>query len=420
MLSSALVGAIALCGAASAAVARPPAAAITPAAVLQRRDPAGELDPWVSVNEDPSATTYTPHWTTDGEGKSSLKDAAPSSLTGSVFSFTTLGEPTTTTGDPPNPTASNNKGTGAFSLCSQKDSSTEPFCRPRVNSTLEPGNVYYRTLLFVLTACPLSMPLYAASNLGLVTWDPEHYANKLNDSYTLTVQVKHQNRTSKEWVFLSDFDHTQVPAKQGYFPFDVSDKLLDGHDTNNITVTLQRRMNNTIGDPDDVTAAYPLAIVRFKYPAKANNNGATGHSLTIALPVVFGTILLLVVGLCLWNRKTRRIHLGDIVSRKSRHGYSGRAERRRRMFGSSSATATDADHDIQLGNGFSDDGPAAYHDAPVAHGGSRRRADSDGLDSLAASSPVHESFQQQNMTGGRNAFRDEMDRQHHERTAGPL
>ncbi|KAM3449581.1 hypothetical protein MY3296_006801 [Beauveria thailandica] len=397
MLSSALVGAIVLCSAASAAAvaAPPPAAAITPAAVLQRRDPAGELDPWVSVNEDPSATTYTPQWTTDGEGKSSLKDAAPSSLTGSVFSFTTLGEPTTTTGDPPNPTASNKKGTGAFSLCSKKDSSTEPFCRPRVNSTLEPGNVYY------------------------LTWDPEHYASKLNESYTLTVQVKQQNRTTKEWVFLSDFDHTQVPAKQGYFPFDVSDKLLDGHDSNNITVTLQQRMNNTIGDPDDVTAAYPLTIVRFKYPAKAPNNGATGHTLTIALPVVFGTILLLVVGLCLWNRKTRRIHLGDIVSRKSKRGYSGRAERRRRMFGSASGAATDADHDIQLGNGFPDDGPAAYHDdAPAAHGGNRRRADSDGLDSLAAS-PVHESFQQQNITGGRNAFRDEIDRQNFERS-GPL
>ncbi|KAJ4164328.1 hypothetical protein LMH87_006005 [Akanthomyces muscarius] len=387
MLSSAIVGAIALCGAASAAVAAPPVAAITPAPVLHRRDPAGELDPWVSVNEDPSATTFTPSWTTDGEGKTYLKDAAPSSLTGSVFSFTTLAEPTTTTGDPPNPTASNNKGSGAFSLCSKKDSSIEPFCRPRVNSTLEPGNVYY------------------------LTWDPEHYADKSNESYALTVQVKQQNRTTKEWVFLSDFDNTQVPAKQGYFPFAVNDGLLDGHDSNNITVTLQRRLNNTIGNPDDVTTEYPLIVAKFKYPAKAPNNGATGHTLTIALPVVFGTILLLVVGMCLWNRKTRRIQLGELMSRTSKRGYSGRSERRRRMFGS--GAATDADHDIQLGNGFPDDGPE-YHDAP-ANGARRHRADSDGLDSLTTS-PVHGSFQQQGTTGGRNAFRDELDRQHNERT----
>ncbi|OAA73843.1 hypothetical protein ISF_00744 [Cordyceps fumosorosea ARSEF 2679] len=387
MLSSAIVGAIALCGAASAAVAAPPPPGITPAPVLQRRDPAGELDPWVSVNEDPSATTFTPKWTTDGEGKSSLKDAAPSSLTGSVFSFTTLGEPTTTTGDPPNPTASNKKGTGAFSLCSGKDSSVSPFCRPRANSTLEPGNVYY------------------------LTWDPEHYASKLNESYALTVQVKQQNRTTNEWVFLSDFEHVQVPAKQGYFPLDVTDALLDGHDTNNITVTLQRRLNATIGDPDDVTAAYPLHVARFKFPAKAPSRINTPGALAIALPVVFGTILLLVVGLCLWNRKTRRIHLGDIIPRKGgRGGYSGRAERRRRMFGGAAAT-TDADHDIQLGNGFPDDGPA-YRDAPAQQGGRGGRRDS--LDSLAES-PVHDSFQQQGTTGGRNAFRDEMDRQQHER-----
>ncbi|TQV98478.1 hypothetical protein V2A60_007784 [Cordyceps javanica] len=389
MLPCALVGVIALCGAASAAAVAVAAPEITPAAVLHRRDPAGELDPWVSVNEDPSATTYTPQWTTDGDGKSSLKDAAPSSLTGSVFSFTTLGEPTTTTGDPPNPTASNNKGTGAFSLCSKEDSSVEPFCRPRINSSLEPGNVYY------------------------LTWDPKHYANQLNQSYFLTVQVKQQNRTTKEWVFLSDFDHVQVPAKQGYFPFAVTDSLLDGHDTNNITVTLQSRLNSTIGDPDTVTDAYPLTVAKFKYPATAPNRGVAGQTLTIALPVVFGTILLLVVGLCLWNRKTRRIHLGDIMPRKSTRGYSGRAERRRRMFGSSSAAAaTDADHDIQLGNGFPDDGPD-YRDVP-ARGGDRHR---DSLDSLEPS-PVHDSFQQQGTTGGRNAFRDEMARQRNERSGG--
>lgn len=144
MLSSCLVGAIALCGAASAAVAAPPAAAITPAPVLHRRDatlgPAGSLDPWVTVNEDPSAITHTPKWTTDNAGGTSLQDAAPESLTNSVFSFTSLGEPTTTTGDPPNPTASNKKGTGAFSLCQNKDG---VFCRPRANSTLEPNNVYF-------------------------------------------------------------------------------------------------------------------------------------------------------------------------------------------------------------------------------------------------------------------------------------
>ncbi|KAJ6789636.1 hypothetical protein PWT90_10888 [Aphanocladium album] len=386
MISSVLVGAVALCGAASAAVAAPPAATITAAPVLslQRRDPAGTLDPWVSVNEDPSATTLTPKWTTDSKGESSLKDAAPSSLTGSVFSFTTLGEPTTTTGDPPNPTTdkNNKKGSGAFSLCQNKDG---VFCRPRANSTLAPGNVYY------------------------LTWDPERYVSKSNESYSLTVQVQQFNTSSNKWEFLSDFDNKQVPAKDGYFPFDVTDKLLGGGDKNNITVTLQRRVNNTIGDPDQYTDPWPLHVAKIKWPSKAPNNGVTGHSLTIALPVVFGTIFLLVIGLCLWNRKTRRIQLGDVLSRKNR-GYSGRSERRRRMFDG----ATDADHDIQLGNGFPDDGPA-YRDAPARGNNNLHRRGSDGLDSLTAS-PVHESFQQQGTTGGRNAFRDEMDRQHNERT----
>lgn len=148
MLSSTIMGALALCGAASAAVIAPAAAIITPAPVLERRDPAKATDPWVSVNDVPSASTLTPVWTTDSKGSSSLKDAAPSSLTGSVFSFTSLGEPTTTTGDPPNPTASSTKGQGAFSRCFNKDGPHKPFCRPSFNSTIAPGHVYYRTFRY--------------------------------------------------------------------------------------------------------------------------------------------------------------------------------------------------------------------------------------------------------------------------------
>ena len=144
MLSSAIVGAVALCGSvASAAAVAPHAALVTPAPVLERRDAAKDTDPWVSVNDAKEVSTLTPVWTTDDKGSSSLKDAAPYSLTGTVFSMTDMAKPTTTTGDPPNPTPDGKNGAGAFSRCFNVDGDHAPFCRPTFNSTLKPGNTYY-------------------------------------------------------------------------------------------------------------------------------------------------------------------------------------------------------------------------------------------------------------------------------------
>lgn len=100
--------------------------------------------PWVTVNDVGNpATTYTPAFTTVS-GTQSPIDGAPHDLTASLYTITSLGHITTSTGLPPNPTVTN-AGTnqGSFSRCYNKAGPYAPFCRPSYNSTIYTGNTYY-------------------------------------------------------------------------------------------------------------------------------------------------------------------------------------------------------------------------------------------------------------------------------------
>lgn len=210
------------------------------------------------------------------------------------------------------------------------------------------------------------------------------------------VRLDIYNTTSEEYEKEEDFD--QVPAAFGFWPFHVKDSYLKfGGDHHNISITLYSNRNRT-AEKHKASTIY-LNLAKPQLPAHKDPKVPAGQTLTIALPVVLGSIVLILVGVCLWNRKTRRIGLGNIMSR-GRHGYSGRAERR--LFGRK-------DNGIQLDTRDMPP-PGEYRDAPE-----RNRRDSDALGSLAGS-PVDPSFAQQGTTGGGNAFRDEMRRQDLDRT----
>lgn len=99
--------------------------------------------PWISVDDESQpATTYTPSPTVV-DGTTSWKNGAPHDLTAEVYTWTTWGVISTSTGDPPNPTATGKHGEGAFSKCSNLDGEQAPFCRPAVNTTLLIGNTYF-------------------------------------------------------------------------------------------------------------------------------------------------------------------------------------------------------------------------------------------------------------------------------------
>ncbi|KAF5013603.1 hypothetical protein FDECE_408 [Fusarium decemcellulare] len=327
---------------------------------------------WVTVDDEKQpATTYTPSMTVV-DGTTSIKDAAPHDLTASVFTWTTWGEIYTSTGEPPNPTASGKHGEGTFSRCYNKDGDNAPFCSPYNSSTLIRDETYY------------------------VTWDPDYF-NKTHDNSTMMVFLRLDlyNSTSEEYEKEGD-DFDQVPAKFGFWPFKVKGDYFKAGGDHNISLTLYSNVNKS-AEKTKASTIY-LNLAEKSNPTNPDPVVPHGHTLTIALPVVFGSIILLLIGGFLWNRKTRRIGLGNVMSR-SRHGYTGRAQRR--LFGRK-------DNGIQLDTRDLPP-PGEYRDAPE-----RARRDSDGLGSLAGS-PVDPSFAQQGTTGGRNVFRDEMRRQEQER-----
>ncbi|KAF5019870.1 hypothetical protein F66182_8106 [Fusarium sp. NRRL 66182] len=350
---------------------------------------------WVTVDDEMQpATTYTPSYTTI-DGSTSLMDAAPHDLTATVYTYTSWGKIHTSTGEPPNPTASGKHGEGAFSRCYNQDGPNAPFCAPASNSTLDAKKTYF-SKRYNSTHC-LQDPM--ANMFPPVTWDPDYFnKTKSTDNSTLMITPRLDlfNATSEEWEKYKEFTDSAVPAAWGYWPFEAKKEYMK-HSPYNISITLYSNSNNSLERSKSSTLY--LNLIDQDYPEKANEKIPTGHTLTIALPTVFGSILLLLIGGCLWNRKTRRIGLGNISSR-SRHGYTGRAKRR--MFGAK-------DNGIQLDDARDMPPPGEYHDAPQ-----RPRSDSDGLGSLAGS-PVNATFSQQDTTGGRNVFRDEMRRQEQER-----
>lgn len=238
-----------------------------------------------------------------------------------------------------------------------------------------------------------------------VTWDPDYY-NKTgvktsNSTYEITVRLDFLNKTSNEFVKLKTFDQDRVPTSWGVFPLKVTGDMLKGQKTNNVTITLQVAPRGS----KDSNSSIPLHVA-FQDPALPSNpepQVPKGRTLSIALPVALGSVLFIVIGVFLWNRSARRIHLGSIMGR-SRHGYSGRKARRNLFRGQKDAAS------IQLHNADDHLSDGEYHDAPISG-----RRDSEALGSLAGT-PVHENFDGQGTRGGaRNAFRDELDRQHQER-----
>lgn len=197
------------------------------------------------------------------------------------------------------------------------------------------------------------------------------------------VRLQAWNTTKKAWDPVSSTD-SKYNVTSGFALINSKDFEQANKLGQNVSIVLAAfRGTNTV-DGAQVGAVVPLMVTAASLPPPPKGALPSGAALYIGLPVAFGAIVLIVIGGCIWNRKTRRIELGKLVGRK--RGYSGRGARRR-MFNAD-------DHgDIQLHN---NDTPA-YRDVPgdVLH-------DSD-------------NFHETGTTGGRNAFRDEVARQNNER-----
>ena len=120
-----------------------PDAQITARAELDKRVDATAV--WVSVDDEGSpAATYTPSMVTE-DGTTTVTDGAPHDLTASVFTYTSYGKVSTSTGDIPNPSATTKHSEGGFPRCYNTDGDDAPHCYPYADSTLYVDNIYYST-----------------------------------------------------------------------------------------------------------------------------------------------------------------------------------------------------------------------------------------------------------------------------------
>ncbi|CAK7226315.1 hypothetical protein SCUCBS95973_006160 [Sporothrix curviconia] len=261
---------LALLLAASGSVLASPApapAADTTTAALQ------PTNAWVSVGNDGTTKTITPVLTTI-------------SGTPTVISAEPTANSTASSSGPPEATATN--GAGSFPVCSNVDGDLAPFCAPSNGSTLNPGATYY------------------------VTWDASYFAKAPNTTVIITGNFFNETTGA---VTTQAFSSTTLAAAWSFYAWNVDANLLN----RNIRVSLSYIASgnssvHVIGPI--VTVANPPPYVQ---PAA---KAPTGAALYIGLPCILGFIALMVIGTCIWNRRTRRIGVGNVSSR-SRFGKLG-------------------------------------------------------------------------------------------------
>lgn len=261
-----------------------------------------------------------------------------------------------------------------------------------------------------------------ADSLPTVTWDPDFFNDTtvdmpkaMNRTLEIALRLDWYNTSSKEWSELDvlDSQKDRVPAEWGYFPFYVDSKFDKEwqRGSTNLTISLLSGWSNS-KKTNQSEVALPIVIQKHFTPKEKDPEVPSGQTLYIALPAVFGSILLLVIGGCIWNRKTRRIQLGNVMGR-NRKGYTGRSARR--MF-----RRNDAGHkEDGIGLNVRPLGGGEYRDHVPARprrsvDGDDYADDADALGSLAGT-PVEDRFRDEDRQGSSNAFRDEISRQERQR-----
>lgn len=265
------------------------------------------------------------------------------------------------------------------------------------------------------------------SNLDVVTWDSSVF-NSTNT--TVILEGSYMNATTGE-VASQAFSSDKIKSGWSYYAWAVDSKLMQGKSAANITLFL-----NALDDDQNTTAkSYtgPTVLVTkqptYHQPAPKMPSGA---ALYIGLPTVLGFCLLMIFGVCLWNRQVRKISIGNIMSR-SRHGYGIAKGRARRM-----GRRDRKGQNIRLMDQLPED--QHYRDEPRQHparGGDdedgwgqqhvyhrqqnnneflgHARRDSDALGSLAGT-PTSANFPVTQPQQGGNVFREELERQQRERS----
>lgn len=316
------------------------------------------VEPWITVNADGVASTVTPVATTIN-GVATTIDAPPSA---------------TTTGAGAQQTQA---GGSSFDVCNNKDGANAPFCVPTNGTHLEPGSTYY------------------------ITWDTSAFPG--NASVFIVGNYLNAS-VGGEQAFQSD----TVSGSRGWYALTVLEAWKQGSKENYIDLFLATAAGGkrllgpriAIGTAPEVVEDKPKAA-------------PTGPAVYIALPAVFGFIILCVCGGFFWNRHVRKIGLGNVMGRRRGYGI-GKSRGERLGMGRKGAIKLQE----REGEASALDAQTSFRDDTFDLEQDRvRRRDSD-LGSLVGT-PTRPEFGNGvgggGGGGGSNVFRSEMERQERER-----
>lgn len=335
---------------------------------LMPRQTDAPLVPWVSVDDDGAVSTVTPASSTVS-GTPTVISEAPAQVTGSVVTISYYDSTVTSSGTPyPAPTGD---VAGAYNVCINKDEDMAPWCFPTEGAMLAPGKTYY----FI--------------------WDAGYFA----PNATIRIGGNYTNSTTGEAIDQA-FESSKLEAKNGYWTCNIEREFMRAG--TNLTLQITALAN---GANATRTIEGPKVFVGTPAPYTATDyKTPTGPALYIGLPTIFGFIIVCLVGTCIWNRKSRHINLGNVMSR-SRHGFpvigkKARLEKQRR-----------ANERIQLmQREVEAAGGEVYRDAP-----SRPRRSSDDLGSLTDTPTDDRRMDFASVRQGGNTFRGELKKQEGEK-----
>lgn len=240
---------------------------------------------------------------------------------------------------------------------------------------------------------------------SIVTWDASYFT----PNTSILVQGNYLNETTGA-ITDQAFQSPKWSASWGFWSYKIESSLMKFQSSKNIS--LQLATLTATGNTSDILKGPTITVTNYAPYQPDTGKKIDKLALIIALPTVFGFIGLVVIGTCLWNRKSRHIGIGNIMSR-GRHGYGiGKSGRSRMGLGKREK----ANERIQLmEREVQANGGEVYRDMP-----DRPRRDSDALGSLAGT-PTEERrmdfnrpgsrAQRDRSAGDRNIFRDELRRQ---------
>ena len=255
-----------------------------------------------------------------------------------------------------------------------------------------------------------------------MTWDPTFFASS-NATVVVTGSVLNASTGA---ATTQAFASPRLAAAWAFYAWTVDAALLAGLPAG------QRSVNVTLflaaldsGAPAIAPFRGPTVAVADPAPfVPEPTKPPQAPALYIGLPAVLGLVVLVLVGTCIWNRKTRRIGLGNVMSR-GRDGYAVGKSRARRVLGAGAGRRRrEKAEGIRLmerdvgpprldtyrDGTPADDGFAGWEQQVPGRAGVPRR-DSDALGSLVGT-PTEERRMEM---GGGNAFRDEVKRQERDR-----